>query len=111
MQFIEFRDRCTITRGGTKDEWDNPVNSEVVYAGECLYQEGGTSYTRIITTRTPTLYIPGADGSVQINDAVVIETEFGRVINSVVKIVRDVNLPWRSGVKVTRIELKQAQGE
>lgn len=111
MKFIEFRDSCTITRGGGKDEWDNPVNPEVVYSGECLYEEGGSGYARQIITRAPTIFIPGVDVLVRINDAVTVETEFGRVIRSVVRIVRDINMPWRTGVQVTRIELKQAQGD
>ena len=111
MQFIEFRDSCIITRGVQKDEWDNTVNASVIYDGPCNYQEGGTSFTRIFTSRNPTLFLPGVDVQVRINDAVEIETEFGRKIESIVKIVRDINLPWRAGVKVTRIELKQAQGD
>lgn len=111
MKFIEFRDRCVIEREtGVKDEWDNPVR-EVIYDGECLYEEGGTSYSRIFVTRTPTLYIPGVDVQIRINDYVKITTEFDREITSIAKIVRDINMPWRTGVKVTRIELKQAQGE
>lgn len=108
--FIDFRDQCVIAREtGQKDEWDNPER-ETVYAGECLYEEGGTGYTRIFTTRNPTLYLPGIDAQIRINDYVTIMTEFGREISSVVKIVRDINLE-RTGVKVTRIELKQAQGD
>lgn len=112
MRLIEFRDTCLITRdNGGKDEWDNPVDPEVIYNGPCLYQEGGSSYTRVFMTRTPALFIPGVDVRIDINDAVTIETEFGREIESVVKVVRDVSLPWQSGLKVTRIELKQAQGD
>lgn len=112
MQFIEFRDTCVIQRdNGGRDEWDNPINPETIYTGECLYQEGGTSYTRAFTLRNPTLFLPGVDVQIQINDAVIITTEFGREIKSIVKIVRDINMPWRAGVKVTRIELKQAQGD
>ena len=111
MQFIDFRDSCVITRGGTKDEWDNIINPETVYDGECLYEEGGTSYTRAFTVRNPVVFIPGVDAQVRINDSVVITTEFGREIRSVAKIVRDINMPWRTNVKVTRIELKQAQGD
>jgi hypothetical protein len=112
MKFIDFRDTCTITRdNGVRDEWDNPIAPEVIYSGECLYQEGGSSYTRIFTMRYPTLFLPNTDGEIRINDAVNIVTEFGREINSIVKVVRDVNLPWRTGVKLTRIELKQAQGD
>lgn len=117
MKFIEFRDQCVIERQvkdengkPVKDEWDNPVR-ETIYDGECLYEEGGTSYTRIFTTRNPTLFIPGVDVQIRINDYVTITTEFGREIQSIVKIVRDINMPWRTGVKLTRIELKQAQGD
>lgn len=112
MRFIDFRDSCRITRdNGGRDEWDNPVSPETIYDGECLYEEGGTGYARSIITRNPTIFIPGVDVQVRINDAVTVTTEFGREIKSVVRIVRDINMPWRTGVKVTRIELKQAQGE
>lgn len=111
MQFIEFRDRCSILRStGEKDIWDNPVR-ETIYEGECLYEEGGTGYSRSIITRAPTIFLPENDILVMINDAVEITTEKGREIKAVVKIVRDINMPWRANVKVTRIELKQAQGE
>jgi len=112
MKFIEFRDHCVITRdNGGRDEWDNPINPETIYDGECLYEEGGTGYSRSIITRAPTIFIPGVDVQVRINDAVTITTEFEREIRSVVKVVRDINMPWRTNVKVTRIELKQAQGD
>lgn len=112
MKFIDFRDTCVITRdNGGRDEWDNPINPEVIYDGPCLYEEGGTSYTRIFTMRNPTLFLPDVSVQILINDAVSVTTEFGREINSIVKIVRDVNMPWRTGVQVTRIELKQAQGD
>ena len=112
MKFIEFRDHCVITRdNGGRDEWDNPINPETIYDGECLYEEGGTGYSRSIITRAPTIFIPGVDVQVRINDAVTITTEFEREIRSVVKVVRDINMPWRTNVKVTRIELTQAQGD
>lgn len=112
MKFIDFRDSCVITRDtGQRDEWDNPVNPELVYDGECLYEEGGSGYSRSIITRTPTIFLPGVDVQVRINDSVIVTTEFNREIRSVVSIVRDINMPWRTGVQVTRIELKQAQGE
>lgn len=110
MQFIEFRDSCTIRREIGKDEWDNPIR-ETIYDGECLYEEGGTGFSRSIITRAPTVYLPGVDVQIQINDYVEITTEFGREVNAIAKIVRDVNMPWRTGVKITRIELKQAQGD
>lgn len=112
MRLIEFRDKCVITRdNGGKDEWDNRVNPEEVYDGPCLYEEGGTAYSRTFTTRYPTVYIPGVDAHVKINDNIVITTEFEREIKAIAKIVRDINMPWASNTKMTRIELKQAQGE
>ena len=108
---IKYRDKCLIERGGTKDEWDNLIARETVYEGDCLYEEGGTGYSRSIITRAPTLFLPGNNVKVLINDAVTINTEAGREIKGVVKIVRDINLDWRSGIECTRIEIKQAQGE
>lgn len=110
MEFIGFRDTCLIQRTIGKDEWDNPIRS-TVYSGECLYEEGGTGYSRSIITRSPTIYIPGVDVQVNINDAVKVTTEYGREIEAVVRIVRDINMPWRVNIQMTRIELKQAQGE
>jgi hypothetical protein len=118
MELIKFRDQCVISRARVgqdgkpvRDEWDNPLAPEVVYTGPCLYEEGGMSSALSMVTRFPTLYLPGAFPGVKINDSVDIETEFGRELQSVVKIVRDVNMPLYSGTKITRIELKQAQGE
>lgn len=111
MRLIGFRDTCIIERGGGKDEWDNPVDPEVIYDGKCLYEEAGTGYSRSMITRNPTVYLPENDALVLINDSVRIVTEKGREIKSVARIVRDVNLPWQAGIKCTRIELKQAQGD
>lgn len=110
MKFIGFRDKCVISRLVGKNDWGNPIR-EAVYEGECLYEEGGTGYSRSIITRNPTVYLPSVDVQIAINDHVVIETEFGRKIEANAEIVRDINMPWRTGVKVTRIELKQAQGD
>lgn len=112
MRIIDFRDSCVIERdNGGRDEWDNPLNPETIYAGECLYEEGGTGYARSIITRSPTVFLPENDVLVMINDSVTVVTEKGREIKAVAKIVRDVNMPWRAGIKCTRIELKQAKGE
>lgn len=110
MEFIGFRDTCLIERTTGKDEWDNAIR-DTVYSGECLYEEGGTGYARSIITRSPTVFLPGVDVLVQINDYVTITTEFGREIRAIVETVRDINMPWRTNVQITRIELKQAQGE
>lgn len=112
MDIIEFRDTCVITRGtGGRDEWDNEIAPEEIYSGPCNYQEAGTGYSRSIITRNPTLYLPGIPAQVAINDHVVVTTEFGRKIIANAEIVRDINLPWQANVKVTRIELKHAQGD
>lgn len=111
MQFIDFRDTCTIKRlTGEKDEWDNPQR-ELIYEGACLYEEGGQSFSRYIITRNPTLFLPQNDVLVHINDSVEVVTEKGRIINSIVKVVRDINIDKMTKLRVTRIELKQAQGE
>ena len=110
MEFIGFRDSCVIERTSGKDEWDNAIR-DTIYSGECLYEEGGSGYSRSIITRNPTIFIPSVDVQIRINDAVIVTTEFGRIINAVVEIVRDINMPWRTNVKMTRIELKQAQGQ
>ena len=111
MRLIDFRDKCTICRlTRKKDEWDNPKRC-VVYSGPCLYEEGGTGYSRSIVTRVPSVYLPGNDVMVMINDSVSVTTEHGRKISAVVEIVRDINMPWRANLKCTRVELKQAQGD
>lgn len=111
MKFIDFRDHCVISRlTGVKDEWDNLART-TIYSGECLYEEGGTGYSRSIVTRNPTVYLPDNDVLVQINDKISVTTEKGREIEAIVESVRDINMPWRAEVKMTRIELKQAQGE
>lgn len=111
MEFIRYRDNCVITRDtGNRDEWDNPINPTLLYEGECLYEEGGTGYSRSIITRAPTLFIPGNHSDITINDSVTVNTEAGRTITGIVEIARDINMDWRAGIECTRIELKQAQG-
>lgn len=112
MRLVDFRDTCVITRdNGRKNEWDNEIAPEEIYSGPCLYAEGGTGYSRSIITRGPTIYLPGNDVMVAINDAVTVTTEHGREIKAIVEIVRDINMPWQANIRVTRIELKQAQGD
>lgn len=112
MRIVSFRDTCIIERANAgKDEWDNPLSPEVIYDGECLYQERGASYSRVFTSRNPTVFLPSVDVQVRINDGIKIKTEFGRDITSVVKNVRDINMPWAAGLQITEIELKQTQGD
>lgn len=110
MQFIGFRDTCTISRKtGKKDEFGN-VLKVTVYEGPCNYQEGGQVSFGIIT-RNPTMYLPNNDIIVEINDSVSVTTETGRTIKSLVRVVRDVRLRAMRHLDVTRIELKQATDE
>lgn len=111
MKLVEYRDTCVVSRDtGKKDEWDNPIREEI-YSGPCLYEEGNAGMSYSLVTRFPTVFLPEALGKVSINDDVRVVTESGRVIESKAKVVRDVNLPWRAGIKCTRIELKQAKGD
>jgi len=110
MALIGFRDNCIISRQTGKDELDNAIR-RTVYSGECLYEEGGSGYSRSIITRTPTVFLPGVTVLVAINDHIEITTEYGREIKGTVATVRDVNLPWRANMEVTRIEIKQGQGD
>lgn len=110
MKHIEFIDTCVITRKAGVDSWDNPILNQV-YSGNCLYQEGGASYADAMVTKAPTLYLPSNSVLVEINDEVAITTASGRVVNSRVKVVRDVRLRMQSSIDITRIELKQTLGE
>lgn len=110
MQFIEFRDTCTISRKtGERDKFCNDLKV-TVYEGPCNYQEGGQVSFGIIT-RNPTMYLPNNDIIVEINDSVSVITETGRIIKSLVRVVRDVRLRTMRHIDVTRIELKQATDE
>lgn len=115
MQYIEFTDTCVISRAsGTKDEWDNDTRNEV-YSGPCLYQEGGgyAYWYSAVFTRTPVLFLPdNYEGLIEINDFVEVTTSRGRVIKATVKVARDIVLDRVSPKqKMTRIQLKQAQGD
>lgn len=111
MQLIQFRDTCQISRNtGEKDAYGNYVK-DVVYSGPCSYQEGGQTVSYRIITRNPTLYLPSNDIIIEINDSVEVNTESGRVIKSLVDVVRDVRLRSIKHLDITRIELKQATDE
>ena len=108
MQLIDFRDTCKISRDtGKKDEYGN-FAKEIIYEGPCLYQEGGQVMSYSITTRNPSLFLPGNNALVEINDSVTVKTETGRVIQSLVQVARDVRLRLMKHLDVTKIELKQA---
>ena len=108
MQGSKFSDTCVISRNmGHKDEFGNPVD-DIIYEGACLYQESGQVLSYSIITRNPALYLPSNDVLVQINDAVTITTETGRVIKTLVQVARDVRLKFKARINMTTIELKQA---
>lgn len=110
MQLISFDDTCTISRWtGESDDWDNP-DRDVIYSGECLYEEGGAGYARSMFTRQPTLFLPTCDVQIAINDRVEIQTSFGRILSSVGRVVRDIKLE-KFSMEITKIELKQATGD
>lgn len=109
MQLIEFRDSCIIRRKTGKDEWDN-LSYEDIYSGPCLYEEGGTGYSRSIITRAPTVFLPSCDVLVMINDSIIVTTEKNRIIRGIVEIPRDIIFRMKD-FECTRIEIKQAQGD
>lgn len=110
MQFIDFKDTCTISREtGKRDEFGNDLKV-TVYEGLCNYQEGGPVSFGIIT-RSPTIYLPSNNAIIEINDSVSVKTETGRHIKSLVRVARDMRLRVMRHIDVTRIELKQATDE
>lgn len=109
MNLIGYRDYCVISRITGKDEWDNSILTPI-YEGNCLYEEGGVSYSNQLVTRKPSLFIPDwTSDLIFINDHVAVTTESGRKIEAVVRNVRDINLATIVERKLTRIELKQAK--
>lgn len=106
---IQFNDNCEIFRKtGVNDEWDNEV-VDTIYTGPCLYQEKtSVRYSDGMVTRTPLIFLRGSGTLIQINDIVRVVTSEGREEESVVKLVRDIEI---GGNKYERIELKQNQGD
>ena len=107
MQLIRFEDTCVIKRNvGGYDEYDNP-SQEVIFEGECCYQEGGYSNAQRMFMRNPILFLPEISELVNANDFVEVKTKFGRELKAVVNIPREIELPL-TRQRVTRLELKQA---
>lgn len=107
MQLIRFEDTCVIKCNlGEYDEYDNPIQ-EVVYEGECCYQEGGYSNAQRMFVRNPILFLPEVSVLVNANDDVEVTTKFGRKLVAVVARPREVEMPI-TRQRVTRLELKQA---
>lgn len=107
MRLIAFEDKCAIKRNtGEYDEYDNPIQ-EVVYSGECCYQEGGYSNAQRMFVRNPILFLPEISVLVDANDVVEVTTKFGRKLTAIVARPREIELPI-THQQVTRLELKQA---
>ena len=107
MRLIVFEDTCVIKRNlGEYDEYDNPLQ-EVVYSGECCYQEGGYSNAQRMFVRNPILFLPNVSVLVNANDIVEVTTKFGRKLTAIVARPREIELPI-TRERITRVELKQA---
>ena len=106
MRLVAFEDKCVIKRRLGTDEYDEPI-MDVVYSGECCYQEGGYSNAQRIFVRNPILFLPDVSVLVDANDIVEVTTKFGRVLTAIVARPREIEMPI-TRQRVTRLELKQA---
>ena len=106
MMLIAFEDKCVIKRRLGTDEYDEPI-MDVVYSGECCYQEGGYSNVQRMFVRNPILFLPEVSVLVDANDDVEVTTKFGRKLVAVVARPREIEMPI-TRQRVTRLELKQA---
>lgn len=112
MMYIQFNDRCVITRPARNedgdrlyDEWDKPIDDEEVYNDRCCFQKGGQTPLSIITSND-VVYLPNNDVLVNTNDNIQVTTKRGRVLKGVIGNVRDYEMPF-SGEQYTEIEIKQ----
>jgi hypothetical protein len=106
MWLIAFEDKCVVKRRVGKNEYDEPI-MDVVYSGECCYQEGGYSNAQRMFVRNPILFLPEVSVLVNANDVVEVTTKFGRKLTAIVARPREIELPFTHEL-VTRLELKQA---
>lgn len=104
MELIRFDDYCTVLRDtGEQDEWNIPTAEEVVYSGQCKYQQGVQS-TLTNAQRNSVLFLKGV-ALLDENDSVSVTLKSsGRTRSGVVKTVRDIEMPI-SHQKYTRIEI------
>lgn len=106
---LEFKDSCTITReSGKYDDWDNPIG-EVIYEGECMFQQGGQTSHSIIT-RNDKVYLPSNDVIIEANDVIDVVTARGRKRHGVVNLARDIEMQITKEL-LTEIEIKQGTGK
>ena len=106
MRLIAFEDKCVIKRRLGTNEYDEPI-MDIVYSGECCYQEGGYSNAQRMFVRNPILFLPEVLALVNANDIVEVTTKFGRKLVAIVARPREIELPI-THQRVTRLELKQA---
>lgn len=106
MRLIAFEDKCVVKRRVGKNEYDEPI-MDVVYSGECCYQEGGYSNAQRMFVRNPILFLPDVSVLVNANDDVEVTTKFGRKLTAIVARPREIELPI-TRQRTTRLELKQA---
>lgn len=106
MILISFEDNCTIKRGVSVDEFDEPIQT-VVYSGVCYYQQGSYVNSQQMLVQNPIVFLPDVSLSIETNDIVEINTKFDRHLESVVLSAREIELPI-TREKFTRLELKQA---
>lgn len=106
MRLIAFEDKCVVKRRVGKNEYDEPI-MDVVYSGECCYQEGGYSNAQRMFVRNPILFLPDVSVLVNANDDVEVTTKFGRKLTAIVARPREIEMPI-TRERITRLELKQA---
>jgi hypothetical protein len=106
MRLIAFEDKCVVKRRVGNDEYDEPI-MDVVYSGDCCYQEGGYSNAQRMFVRNPILFLPEVSVLVNANDDVEVTTKFGRKLTAIVARPREIELPI-TRQRTTRLELKQA---
>lgn len=107
MELLKFTDHCTVSReSGRYDEWDNPIEADVIYDGECMFQAGGQTSLSIVT-RNDVVYLPSNDVIIEANDVIDVVTARGRRQHGVVNKARDIEMPLTHEL-LTKIEIKQS---
>lgn len=105
MSFLDYPDRCVITRSSGEVDKDDNLVSEVIYSGACDFQPGGQTALSIIT-HNDVVYLP-KQVMVYENDNIAVTTQTGRKREGVVRLANDLGLNL-TGDWVTEIEIKQS---
>ena len=105
MSELSYNDHCRITRATHEvDEWDNPIVTEI-YNDRCDFQPGGQTALSIIT-HNDVVYLPEKVMVLE-NDIIVVDTQYGRRREGIVKLANDLGLDIL-GDCITEIEIKQS---